>query len=587
MPDIHSFESIWFVDFEFCASAGRRPQPLCLVAEELRSGRVVRRWLEGSLSCNAPYPTDKETLFVSFFASAEISCHLALGWRVPERILDLYVEFRNLTNGRTTPRGRGLLGALSCFGLPGIGDDDKDSLRQLAKRGGPYSEEEREELLDYCQSDVRALRLLFQAMQENIDSPRALLRGRYMAAVARMEHQGVPLDAVTLNALRSRWSELQVRLVAEVDDDYGVYEGQTFKRERFESYLHQREIAWPRLPSGALALDDRTFSSMALLHPKLRPLKELRRVMGQLRLTAIAMRPDDRNRCLLSPYGAKTGRNTPSSTAFIFGGPAWLRHLIQPPPGRALAYIDWSQQEFGIAAALSGDLAMQDAYLSGDPYLAFGKQAGGIPDHGTKQSHAAQREQFKACVLATQYGMGPQSFAQRIGKPLRVARELLDVHRRTYRQFWNWSDSAVAYGLLNRSIHTVFGWRLSTVAGTNSRTLRNFPAQGNGAEMLRLASCLISEAGVELAAPVHDAVLIEAETDNIDDAVRTTQVLMRKASSIVLDGFELRTDVEIIRHPGRFVDERGVAMWSRIQRMLKSDTTQEVRPLASDTPVAR
>ena len=199
-----------------------------------------------------------------------------------------------------------------------------------------------------------------------------------------------------------------MRLVAEVDDDYGVYEGQTFKRERFESYLHQREIAWPRLPSGALALDDRTFSSMALLHPKLRPLKELRRVMGQLRLTAIAMRPDDRNRCLLSPYGAKTGRNTPSSTAFIFGGPAWLRHLIQPPPGRALAYIDWSQQEFGIAAALSGDLAMQDAYLSGDPYLAFGKQAGGIPDHGTKQSHAAQREQFKACVLATQYGMGPQ-----------------------------------------------------------------------------------------------------------------------------------------------------------------------------------
>src|SRR5262245_46554619 len=35
-----------------------------------------------------------------------------------------------------------------------------------------------------------------------------------------------------------------------------------------------------------------------------------------------------------------------------------------------IAYVDWSQQEFGIAAALSGDAAMQAAYQSGDPYLA-------------------------------------------------------------------------------------------------------------------------------------------------------------------------------------------------------------------------
>ena len=43
---------------------------------------------------------------------------------------------------------------------------------------------------------------------------------------------------------------------------------------------------------------------------------------------------------------------------------------------RAVAYVDWSQQEFGIAASLSGDAAMMEAYRSGDPYLTFGKQAG-------------------------------------------------------------------------------------------------------------------------------------------------------------------------------------------------------------------
>ena len=71
-----------------------------------------------------------------------------------------------------------------------------------------------------------------------------------------------------------------------------------------------------------------------------------------------------------------------------------------------MAYVDWSQQEFGIAASLSGDEAMMDAYRSGDPYLAFGKQAGRIPADGTKQTHGAERDLFKACVLGVQYGMG-------------------------------------------------------------------------------------------------------------------------------------------------------------------------------------
>ena len=48
---------------------------------------------------------------------------------------------------------------------------------------------------------------------------------------------------------------------------------------------------------------------------------------------------------------------------------------------------------------------MMEAYPSGDPYLAFAKQAGAVPAHATKDTHHAKREQFKACVLAVQYGM--------------------------------------------------------------------------------------------------------------------------------------------------------------------------------------
>ncbi len=65
-------------------------------------------------------------------------------------------------------------------------------------RGGPYTTEERRALLDYCALDAAALVKLLPAMAPKIDLPRALLRGRSMAALARMEWAGVPIDVSTL-----------------------------------------------------------------------------------------------------------------------------------------------------------------------------------------------------------------------------------------------------------------------------------------------------------------------------------------------------------------------------------------------------
>src|SRR5262249_51966827 len=147
--------------------------------------------------------------------------------------------------------------------------------------------------------------------------------------------------------------------------------------QNFAAFLARKGIAWPRLSSGALALDDDTFREMARAYPtSVGHYRELRHTLGQMRLNDLQVGPDKRSRCLLSVFGSKTGRNQPSNTRFIFGPSAWLRSLIQPPPGRALGYCDWSAQELGIAARLSADPAMQAAYLSGDPYLWLAREAG-------------------------------------------------------------------------------------------------------------------------------------------------------------------------------------------------------------------
>jgi DNA polymerase I len=383
-----------------------------------------------------------------------------------------------------------------------------------------------------------------------------------------MERNGVPIDTETLNRLRHHWSDIQDQLVADIDVNYGVFDGRTFKNDRFADWLARNNIPWPRLDSGRLDLSDDTFREMARAYPAVAPLRELRAALSEMRLSDLAVGRDGRNRTMLSAFRARTGRNQPSNTKFIFGPSVWLRGLIQPSPGYGIAYIDWQQQEFGIAAALSRDPLMMAAYRSGDPYLAFAKQAGAAPADATKATHKAIRDQFKSTVLAVQYGMGADALAQRIGQPPIRARELLRLHRETYRVFWRWSDAAVDHAMLTGSLHTVFGWRVRVPAVSNERSLRNFPMQANGAEMLRLACCLATERGIQVCAPVHDAVLVCAPLERLEADVARMQEAMCEASRIVLNGFELGTDAQIVRYPDRYMDERGTVMWNRVMDLI-------------------
>jgi DNA polymerase I len=161
----YSFEQVWLADFEFKQPPGERPEPVCMVAKEIGTDRTVRLWKDELSSLNMPpYPVSNDALFVAYYASAEISCHLALGWPVPSNILDLYVEFRNWTNGTDPHWGYGLLGALTWFGLDSMDAGDKEAMRELAMRSGGYTEEERDQLLAYCESDVVSLEKLLGAM---------------------------------------------------------------------------------------------------------------------------------------------------------------------------------------------------------------------------------------------------------------------------------------------------------------------------------------------------------------------------------------------------------------------------------------
>ena len=164
----------------------------------------------------------------------------------------------------------------------------------------------------------------------------------------------------------------------------------------------------------SVALDDDTFREMARTYPAVAPVRELRTTLSQLRLNELAVGSDGRNRCLLSAFASKTGRNQPSNSRAVFGPSTWLRCLIRPGPGRAVAYVDWSQQELAIAARLSGDPRMQEAYLSGDFYLTFARMARAVPPDATKRSHGAVRDQFKTVALGVLYGLSAEGLSRKL-----------------------------------------------------------------------------------------------------------------------------------------------------------------------------
>ncbi len=228
------FAEVWLFDFEFISRPGEPYDVVCLVAHEMRSGRTIKLWRD-QLTDTPPYRTDAGVLFVCFVATAECGCHLALGWPMPAKVLDLSPQFRNITNGVTLPddprdkKGKGkkgLIGALRYYGIETVGATYKDAMQKRVMEGWPYTEREREQILTYCESDVTALKRLLPEMLPSIDLPIALYRSEFSGPVsALMEYRGVPIDMEIFGRLRDKriWASIRDAMVPKIDVQYDVY----------------------------------------------------------------------------------------------------------------------------------------------------------------------------------------------------------------------------------------------------------------------------------------------------------------------------------------------------------------------------
>jgi DNA polymerase I len=370
------------------------------------------------------------------------------------------------------------------------------------------------------------------------------------------------------------------------DDSLHLYDGTTFCEERLWRLIEARGWDWPRTSTGRYELKKSTVGKQAARYPELKPLARLRDQIAELKLNQFAntIGEDGFSRCPLLPFWTKTGRNQPSARdkMFLPGLPTWLHGLIKPPPGWAIFELDFKAEEVGLMAAFSQDPAMIEDYLA-EPYIKFAVRAGLAPPEATAHTHREIRNTCKPVVLGQNYGMTAYGIARKTGKSMLWARDIAARHRLAYPIFHSWLGDVVAQARFDGFIQTPFGWPMAVTEETSNRAIMNYPAQGAGSDLLRLTAIAATEAGICIAAPVHDAVWAMAPIAEVETTITKLTEIMVKASTLVTGGMPIGVSVEaIVRAPDclgdvRKDDDKGQPMWREIKQLVTGGLRQQAR----------
>jgi DNA polymerase I len=272
----------------------------------------------------------------------------------------------------------------------------------------------------------------------------------------------------------------------------------------------------------------------------------------------------------LFPFGTATGRNAHGKS--LYNAHAGMRSFMRFSPDRIGLYLDWRTQEVGIAAAMSNDPALLEAYRSGDIYHALALNNGLTDDRDPKhwkKHNQTMRQRMKSLQLGINYGMSVPSLARGLDRHPLIASGFIERYWRKYAVCHNWRELQVMVAMLERRIESEYGWPLRITTSPNVRTLYNFPMQAGGAEMLRLAAWRLCEAGIVPCMLVHDGILFEL--DNKEQVAQAMDI-MRAAGRETCNGLEIGVDVDqMLEHGARYQDKRPVAekMWDTVMDALR------------------
>lgn len=525
---------------------------------------------------------NEDQVFVSYALNAEIESLLRLGIDVTRmKCIDLMAECRMITmsHDRYFTADSSLLGQVRAILKHDIKEDKahKEAMRELILSKTEWTESEWDSITLYCFSDIEHLEKLMKAViqiHKNGNHPYSLdvacSRGHYVRICAEMDFasKGFPVYGDDIHLVYGNKDAVRDSIIFNLPPLWKSCfvkkkgGGWTLSRKRVAEVISQNKWDWKRTETGLPVLETEYLSKLKDSMPVVKPLYSALQSLTTLNSSDLRDQiVDGYIKPRTFAFSAKTGRNgLKPKHGFLLNLPSWMRRMIRPHPGMLLVGVDWSQQEIAIAAALSGDKKLIEAYKSGDVYLTLGKMAGVIPEDGTKKSHKKERDMFKALQLALGYGKGVKSLGVDFYNIMKddgvdlstasiKAQEIYNWHQLYFTDYWTWIRKEVSDARLRGWISSKDDWVEWVSSRTLTTQLLNFPSQANGAAMLRLATLefyRLWKAGEidVLLCSQHDAFYFNMPAEKEGTGVVAVKKVMKNASEKFIN-LEVRSDEKV------------------------------------------
>jgi DNA polymerase-1 len=554
---------IWAVYFEYRQAdlCGLLPEIRCCVFADLNSGKTERFWFD-KLGTKPPIDLSDKILLAHNWA-AEYACFKALGWPDPAFPIDTMQE----TDRLRIVAGRGyrptsLKNLLHTEKLPAI--EEKENMRFLAmeeRLNGKYTDQEKKDLLDYCEKDTMALLLLWPAIKKRILSMMpdeesafywAFQRAKYVFCCNDMDLAGIPIDRELFYLLKKREPQIHAGLHKKLAGQYGCSDGVThFKIKGLQEFISNNNLVWPRTRTGLPKTDGDTLKRIKHEYPIMRDFVEIFKTLKKAKIGNLNVYAD---RCYSKvwPFAQSGSRNSVKKNG-IFGAARWMRGLIKPPPGKGMAYLDFGREEILIQAVLAKCPSYLEAYYSDDVHTVNGKNFGLIHDEMPKDDFKAARHLAKTAGFMIQYGGSAFGLSQSLGVLNGEAEGIIRAYQRNYPEIKQWRLRVESAAIAKRYLLSPDGSVLRFRENFNTRAACNFPIQATGAAILRWAQIRLREHGVKMLAPIHDAILFEYPLDCGQQILDLCKREMIAAGKLFLDDYELLVDVEAeVNFPNNF-----------------------------------
>ena len=434
------------------------------------------------------------------------------------------------------------------------------------------------ESIDSPQSAVRAIWALYDEQRQAFEALPDLSRVAHemdfplIAILARMEHQGIRLDAGVLDAMNTKLTREIADIQAQVHDMVGYEFNVSSPMQLSEALFTKLQLPTVGIKKGrtGYSTGQKELDKLRGQHPIVE-LVERYRELAKLQNTYVTTLPqqaDERGyvHTTFNQDVVATGRlsstdpnlqNIPIRTALG----RHIRDAFVPADGNMFVNADYSQFELRLAAVMAGEQSMIDDFNSDtDIHAKTAAEVYGVPlDDVTP----AQRRRAKVVNFGVLYGMGQHGLAAAAHMSYAEAQHFIDEYYRMHPNLKAYMENTIQKAHDDGFVETLFGRRRWTpdvkssnfaVRNAAERAAANMPIQGTEADLMKLAMIKVQQLldrdypKARQILQIHDSILVECpRTETKAIAALLVDTMEQVYPKL---GVRLRVDVKIGAHWG-------------------------------------